>query len=169
MVNIADIAKMTCSGRVFGPVFPKEVEDVVVSKKTEIPVANPVSTSVCQSDESSKLKAKDDDEVLKLIKRSEFNVMEQLLQTPSKIFLLSLLMNSEAYMEALKKVVEQAYVEHDVTVDQFDHIVANITSCNNLSFCHEELPGVGRNHNLALHISMNCKEYALNVLPEVGI
>ncbi|KAI5396377.1 hypothetical protein KIW84_062543 [Lathyrus oleraceus] len=73
-----------------------------------------------------------------------------------------MLMNSEAHREALHKVLEQAYVEHDVTVDQFDHIVANITSCNNLSFCDEELPEEGRNHNLALHISMNCKDDALS-------
>ncbi|KAI5404903.1 hypothetical protein KIW84_051889 [Lathyrus oleraceus] len=60
-------------------------------------------------------------------------------------------------------------MEHDVTVDQFDHIVANITSCNNLSFCDEELPEESRNHNLALHISMNCKEGALsNVLVDTG-
>ena len=60
-------------------------------------------------------------------------------------------------------------MEQDVTVDQFDHIVANITSCNNLSFCDEELPEEGRNHNLALHILMNCKEDALsNVLVDTG-
>ncbi|KAI5389575.1 hypothetical protein KIW84_075022 [Lathyrus oleraceus] len=120
--------------------------------------------------ESRNLKAKsDDDEVLRLIKRSEFNVVEQLLQTPSKIFVLSLLLNSEAHREALQRVLEQAYVEQDVTVDQFDHIVANITSCNNFSFCDEELPKEGRNHNLALHISMNCKEDALsNVLIDTG-
>ncbi|KAI5436551.1 hypothetical protein KIW84_022883 [Lathyrus oleraceus] len=71
--------------------------------------------------------------------------------------------------EALQKVLEQAYVDHDVIVDQFDHIVANITSCNNLSFCDEELPEEGKNHNLALHISMNCKEDALsNVLVDIG-
>ncbi|KAI5416876.1 hypothetical protein KIW84_041758 [Lathyrus oleraceus] len=46
--------------------------------------------------------------------------------------------------------------------DEFDHIVANITSCNNLSFCDEELPEEGRNHNLALHILINCKENALS-------
>ena len=59
-------------------------------------------------------------------------------------------------------MLEQAYVELDVTVDQFDHIVSNITSCNNLSFCDEELPEEGRNHNLALHISRNYKEDALS-------
>ncbi|KAI5409974.1 hypothetical protein KIW84_055441 [Lathyrus oleraceus] len=60
-------------------------------------------------------------------------------------------------------------MEQDVTVAQFDHIVANITSCNILSFCDEELPKEGRNHNLAFHISMNCKEDALsNVLVDTG-
>ncbi|KAI5441167.1 hypothetical protein KIW84_010578 [Lathyrus oleraceus] len=69
----------------------------------------------------------------------------------------------------MQKVLEQAYVEHDVTVDQFDHIMANITSCNNLNFCDEELPEEGRNHNLTLHISMNCKEDALsNVLVDTS-
>ena len=97
-------------------------------------------------------------------------MVEQLLQTPSKISVLSLLMNSEAYREALQRVLEQAFVEHDVMVDQFDHIVANITSCNNLSFCDEELPKEGRNHNLALHISMNCKDDALsNVLVDTDL
>ncbi|KAI5434816.1 hypothetical protein KIW84_021581 [Lathyrus oleraceus] len=95
-------------GRVFGPVFPKEVEDVSIIKKVDMLAVNPVSAPVCQSGESSKLKPNNDDGV-----------------------------------EALQKVLEQAYVEHDVTVDQFDHIIANITSCNNLSFCDEELPEEG--------------------------
>ena len=58
VVNTADIAKVTRSGRVFGPVFSEEVEDVLASKKAETPVANLVGTSVCQSGESSKLKTK---------------------------------------------------------------------------------------------------------------
>ncbi|KAI5384540.1 hypothetical protein KIW84_071516 [Lathyrus oleraceus] len=101
VVNIADIAKVTRSDRVFSLVFLKVVEDVSVGKKAEIPAMNLVNDPMCQSGESSKLKTNDDDKVLRLIKRSEFNVVEQLLQTPSKIYVLSLLMNSEAYREAL--------------------------------------------------------------------
>ncbi|KAI5444422.1 hypothetical protein KIW84_012882 [Lathyrus oleraceus] len=169
VVSIVDVTKVTRSGSVFGPVFPKDKEESVVSKKVEVPVVDPVGVSKGKSGESSDLKANNDDEVLRLIKRSEFNMVEQLLQTPSKISVLSLLMNSESHREALQRVLEQAFVEHDVTVDQFDHIVANITSCNNLSFCDEELPEEGRNHNLDLHISMNCKEDALsNVLVDTG-
>ncbi|KAI5445534.1 hypothetical protein KIW84_013677 [Lathyrus oleraceus] len=169
IVSITDVTKVTRSGRVFEPVFPKDKEESVVSKNVEVPDVDPISASKGKSGESSILKANDDDEVLRLIKRSEFNMVEQLLQTPSKISVLSLLMNSEAHREALQKVLEQAFVEYDVTVDQFDHIVANITSCNNLNVCDEELPEEGRNHNLALHISMNCKDDALsNVLVDTG-
>ena len=62
-----------------------------------------------------------------------------------------------------------AYVDHDVIIEQFDSIVANITACNNLSFCDDDLPEEGKDHNLALHISMNCKDDALsNVLVDTG-
>ena len=60
--------------------------------------------------------------------------------------MLSLLLSSEAHREALQKVLEQAFVEPDVTVNQFDSIIANITACNNLGFCDEELPEEGRDH-----------------------
>ena len=91
VVSITDVTKVTCSDRVFGPVFPKDKEEAVVSKKVEVPVESPVGCSKDKSSESSDLKANDDDEVLRLIKRSEFNVVEKLLQTPSKISVLSLL------------------------------------------------------------------------------
>ncbi|XP_058747178.1 uncharacterized protein LOC131620188, partial [Vicia villosa] len=98
-----------------------------------------------------------------------YKIVDQLMQTPSKISILSLLLNSEAHREALMKVLDQAFVDHDVTVDHFDGIIANITACNNLSFCDEELPEEGKNHNLALHISMNCQSDSLsNVLVDTG-
>ncbi|KAI5445762.1 hypothetical protein KIW84_013842 [Lathyrus oleraceus] len=107
--------------------------------------------------------------MLRLIKRSEYNVVDQPLQTPSKISVLSLLLNSEPYREALQKVLDMEYVDHDVTIEQFDSIVANITACNNLSFCDSYLPEEGKDHNLALHISMGCKDDAMsNVLVDTG-
>ncbi|KAI5420445.1 hypothetical protein KIW84_044296 [Lathyrus oleraceus] len=78
-------------------------------------------------------------------------------------------MNSEPHREALQKVLDLAYVDHDVTIEQFDSIVANITACNTLSFCDADLPEEGRDHNMALHISMNCKSDAMsNVLVDTG-
>jgi len=67
------------------------------------------------------------------------------------------------------KVVDQAFLDHDVTLGQFGGIVGNITACNTLSFSDEELPEEGRNHKLALHISVNCKSDALSkVLIDTG-
>ena len=87
----------------FSLVFPKGMEDVSVGKKAKIPTVDPISVPMCQSGEFSMLKTNDDDDkVLFLIKKSEFNVVEQLLQTPSMIFVMSLLMNSKAHKDPLK-------------------------------------------------------------------
>ena len=60
-------------------------------------------------------------------------------------------------------------MDHDVTVDQFDGVVGNITTCNVLSFSDEELLLEGRKHNYALHISMRCREESLsNILVDTG-
>ncbi|KAI5391447.1 hypothetical protein KIW84_076311 [Lathyrus oleraceus] len=85
VVSIDDVTKVTRSGRVFGSVFPKNMEDISVNKKVEVSVVDSVSPPKCQSGESNGLKPNDDDEVLRLIKKSEFNMVEQLLPTPSKI------------------------------------------------------------------------------------
>ncbi|XP_050875250.1 uncharacterized protein LOC127078874 [Lathyrus oleraceus] len=75
----------------------------------------------------------------------------------------------EFLKEALLKVLAQAHVTQNITVDQFDGVVANITACNTLSFIREELPEDGQNHNRALHISVKCKDDALaRVLVDTG-
>jgi hypothetical protein len=47
------------------------------------------------------------------------------MQTPSKISILSLLLNSDVHIEALMMVLDQAFVDHDVTIDQFRGILPN--------------------------------------------
>lgn len=73
---------MTRSGLVFSLVSPKVTEDVIVGKKAEadVPLVDCVNIPICQYGESSSLKVKDDDgEVHRLIKKSEFNIVEKLL------------------------------------------------------------------------------------------
>ncbi|XP_050920028.1 uncharacterized protein LOC127137625 [Lathyrus oleraceus] len=160
VVNNADVSGVTQNGRVFTAANPIGSENVVIEKSTQ------EKTSVIQVGQSNIGNQNvDQDEILKLIKKSDFNVVDQLSDTPSKISVLSLLMTSEAHREALQKVLEKSYMDHDAKIDQFDGIVANITACKNLSFNDEELLDKGRNNNLAMHISMNCQEDALsNVL-----
>ncbi|KAI5398802.1 hypothetical protein KIW84_064255 [Lathyrus oleraceus] len=181
VVNIADVSGLTRSGRVFSMPTKSQADTrrVDTADSATRPLGNSSSClnptlavdrpaaavkTPIPAGQNGMMK-EDYDEMLRLIKTSEYNVVDQLLQTPSKISVLSLLMNSEPYREALQKVLDVAYVDHDVTIEQFDSIVANITACNNLSFCDADIPEVGRDHNLALHISMNCKDDALsNVL-----
>ncbi|GAU10591.1 hypothetical protein TSUD_421010, partial [Trifolium subterraneum] len=155
--NIAGSSKILRSGRILPGVVQEKTDSSV--EKTQIPGASKTSERVYE----------DSDEVLKMIKRSEYKIVDQLLQTPSKISMLSLLLNSDAHREALMKVLDQAYVDHDVTLGQFGSIVGNVTACNNLSFSDEELPERGRGHNLALHISVICKNDSIsNVLVDTG-
>ncbi|GAU40233.1 hypothetical protein TSUD_219430 [Trifolium subterraneum] len=99
--NIADNSKILRSGRILPGVVQEKTGSSV--EKTQIPDSSGTSERVYE----------DSDEVLKMIKRSEYKIVDQLLQTPSKISILSLLMNSDAHREALMKVLDQEYVDHD--------------------------------------------------------
>lgn len=52
------------------------------------------------------------------------------------------------------KILGATHVTEDITVDQFDGVVANITTRSFLGFSDDELPIEGRAHNKALNISM---------------
>jgi len=165
VVNITEDSRVLRYGRVIPTLFPKKANALVIE---QVQAKN--STTTKDAGQTSRTNTNADfEELLKLIKKSECKVIGQLMQTPSKISILSLLLNSEAHRNSLMKVLNQAFVDHDVTSRQFDGIVGNITACNNLSFSDEELPEEGRNHNMALHISVNCKTDALtNVLVDTG-
>src|SRR3954470_13433928 len=122
VVNIADVSRVTRSGLVFNRTT-KSVE----KPSEEVPHGQDnLPTNAVQ--------VKENDEILKLIQRSEYNIVDQLLHTPSRISVLSLLLSSEAHREALQKVLERAFVEPSVTISQFNNIFANISAGTNLSF-----------------------------------
>lgn len=97
---------------------------------------------------------------------SDYKVVYQLNQTPSKILMLSLLLSSEVHKEDLLKIMNEAHVMKNIITDQFDRVVVNITANNSLGFNNEELPAEGQAHNRALHISMKCLD---NILSRVLI
>lgn len=78
-------------------------------------------------------------EFIKLIKKSDYKIVDQLGQTPSKISILSLLLSSEAHCKALLKVLNTAHVMQDIIVNQFDDVVANIIANKYLGFNEAEL------------------------------
>ena len=74
------------------------------------------------------------EEILKIIKRSNYNVVEQLGQTPSKISILALLLCSEAHANALVKFLKTTHVPQETYIDQFQDCVASLTGDNGLGF-----------------------------------
>lgn len=98
------------------------------------------------------------EELLRLIRKNDYKVVDQLNQTPSKIYILPLLFSSEAHRGALLKILNEAHVTHDIPVNQFDEVVANITASSCLEFNNDELPPEAQAHNKALHISVKFQD-----------
>ena len=113
---------------------------------------------------------KEMEEILKVIKKSDYNVVEQLGQTPSKISMLALLLCSEAHAKALIKFLKTAHVPQETSADQFQEYVAILTIDNGLGFSDADLTIKGRKHNDALHVSVECRGTTLaHVLVETGL
>ncbi|KAK9011582.1 hypothetical protein V6N11_044429 [Hibiscus sabdariffa] len=122
------------------------------------------------------IKESEAEEFLKILKHSEFNVVEQLNKLPARISMLSVLLSSEPHRNTLLKLLNQTFVPKEVSVDMVDRLVGNITMDNFISFSDEEIPAGTRGSHKALHITTRCKGHilpgvlidngsALNVLP----
>ena len=104
---------------------------------------------------------KETEEFLKFIKHSEYSIVEQLHKLPAKISLLALMMNSEPHREAVLKVLKQAYVPHDASIEKIDHLVGNVMMDNYISFSDDEIPPNGHGSTKALHITTKVKDCTL--------
>ncbi|XP_073219764.1 uncharacterized protein [Cicer arietinum] len=71
-------------------------------------------------------------------------------------------MNSESHQKLLMKILNEAHVTHDITLDKFGGIINNITTNNHITFIDDELPTEGRRHNKALHISVMCLDHIIS-------
>ncbi|XP_050919820.1 uncharacterized protein LOC127137396 [Lathyrus oleraceus] len=90
------------------------------------------------------------EEFLRIIKKSEYKLVDHLQQTPSKISILSLLLSSEGHRDALLKILKKAYVPQEITVNQLETVVSSVNASHGLGFTNLDLTIDGRNHNKAL-------------------
>ena len=79
-------------------------------------------------------------EFLKFIKQSDYKVIEQLNHTPARISLLLLFLNSKPHGQVLMKVLNQAHVCHDISIENLGGIIGNIMADNYLTFIDDEIP-----------------------------
>ena len=71
------------------------------------------------------------EEFLKIIKKSDFKIVEQLGKNPSKISMLSLLLCSDVHAQTLIKFLKKAHMPQETITDQFENCVASLTTAMN--------------------------------------
>ncbi|KAI5405471.1 hypothetical protein KIW84_052309 [Lathyrus oleraceus] len=153
--NMGGPGGFTRSGRLFVPQVPKDnnAEALARTKGKQVVVEEePVRKEVPEN-----YFEKDVEEFMRIIKKSDYKIVDQLNQTPSKISILSLLMCSEAHRNALLKMLNMAYVPQEISVNQLEGVIANVNTRHGLGFTDLDLTPEGRNHNRALRITMECK------------
>ena len=191
VTNITGLSGVTRSGRVFASPHPAELPSKgkapMVQEPTDIATpSKEVDPPVVRGAEKKEglqgktVTLEEAHEFLRLIQQSEFKVVEQLNKTPARISLLELLINSEPHRALLMKVLNDAHVAHDISVEGFEGIVNHITTNNYIAFAEEEIPVEGRGHNKALHVSVRCMDHvvakvlidngsSLNVMPKTTL
>ncbi|KAH1232989.1 hypothetical protein GmHk_09G025525 [Glycine max] len=142
VTNIMGLSGVTRSGRVFAPT-DLPIQPTNVKGKAKV---------VEEQDDKTPLTPNEDIP-------SEFKVIEQLNKTPARVSLLELLMSSEPHRALLVKVLNEAHVDQDISVEGFGGLANNITANNYLAFAEEEIPAEGRGHNKALRISVKCMDH----------
>ncbi|XP_071920608.1 uncharacterized protein [Coffea arabica] len=150
------------------PVLKEEVSAVMKSGRITSPSAAsaPVQGSNCESTTKPAVTEKEAWDFLKRLKRSEYNVVEQLNKMPAQIFILHLLFTSDLHRDALLEVLTKARIPKDISVDNLSHIVGNILTSKQITFSDEELPAEGTGHNKALYVAVRCNG---RMLPKVLI
>ncbi|OWM76993.1 hypothetical protein CDL15_Pgr011718 [Punica granatum] len=95
---------------------------------------------------------------MKIIKASEYKIVEQMGKSSAHISLLALLLSSEPHRQALLKVLTAAQVPKETPAAQIEETISTIFS-NVISFSDDELPSEGYEHSRALHIVCKCNNF----------
>ncbi|KAH1254404.1 hypothetical protein GmHk_04G010856 [Glycine max] len=130
VTNIMGLSGVTRSGRVFAPpdllVQPANVKGkgkVVEEQDGEAPHASnkdiPAKGLPEKKDGKNEVSLEEASQFLCIIQQSEFKVIEQLNKTPARVSLLELLMSSEPHRALLVKVLNEAHVAQDISVEGF--------------------------------------------------
>ncbi|RDX65155.1 hypothetical protein CR513_56208, partial [Mucuna pruriens] len=164
-INIAGVGGITGSGQIYA------LEDT--RKEETLEQGSPsIAKKARVTEKGSEMERKEE--------HSEYELMDQLKQTPTNISLLSLLMNSESHRKVLIRVLNEANMDKNISVDKLEGIVGHIMANNYITFSNEEIPAEGRGHNRALNISVRCfdcfltkvlidNDSSLNVLPKATL
>ncbi|PKI61318.1 hypothetical protein CRG98_018309 [Punica granatum] len=141
---------ITRSGRVY--------ENPTATDKGKAPAAEIEAIPGVPPTPPKKVTEEEAEAFMKIIKASEYKVVEQMAKSPAHISLLALLLSSEPHREALLRVLTAAQVPKGTPPNRIEETVSSIFS-NTISFSNDELPSEGCAHSRALHIVCKCNNH----------
>jgi hypothetical protein len=141
-----EISGLTRSGRCF---TPEELRKAKGKEVVDLDKALEVNKPITEEESN---------DFLKLIKHSEYCIVDQLKKNPARISLMSLILSSEPHRNALQKVLNEAYVPQDIEHKTMEHLVGRIHATNYLYFTADELDAEGTGHNKPLYITVRYKD-----------
>jgi len=123
--NITGTQHITRSGKVYS------LDNVQPSKGKKVEEQRAVK--------NVKGKTIEEDEFLQIMKRSKYDIIDQLKKTPARISILSLIMNSETHRNAIQKVLDEAYVQPNVTPEKVINMINVAKMVSSISFYEDEV------------------------------
>ena len=143
------IGGLTRSGRVYDPAEELKRKAAVEEASKKV------------LEESEAAEEKEQGIAKKVMKVSEYKIMDQLAKVPAQISLLGLLMSSTAHREALFKVLDEVKVPDSVSTDKLGLIVNSVFTMDQISFSPEELGEEGNQHTKPLFIVVKCQNMVI--------
>ncbi|PKI66317.1 hypothetical protein CRG98_013279, partial [Punica granatum] len=143
---------ITHSGRVYQDLEPVD--------KGKAPTAAFKDNVRAESIPTKKVTEEEAEAFMKVIKASEYKVVEQMGKSPAHISLLALLLSSEPHRDTLLKVLTAAQVPKETAPQRIEETVSSIFS-NQVSFSEDEIPSKGQGHLRALHIVCKCNNHVI--------
>ncbi|XP_019252792.1 PREDICTED: uncharacterized protein LOC109231596 [Nicotiana attenuata] len=151
--EVGEIGGFTRSGRCYSP---EELRKAKQIREGHLPIKKPVTEA-------------DAEEFLKKMKVQDYSIIDQLRKTPTQISLLSLLLHSKEHGRVLIKVLNEAHISEETTVNQLEKMANRFFEVNRISFTDDELPEEGARHNRALNLMVKCEgHYVKRVMVDGG-
>jgi hypothetical protein len=116
-----------------------------------------------QTEAAPKKKVTDEEAAafMRIVRDSEYKVIDQLRKTPAQISLLALLLSSDLHREAVTNVLKEAIVPKEISPRQVENLIGSVFA-GQVTFGDEELGPEGQQHVKALHIVCKSQGYVLS-------
>lgn len=145
--NLAGTGRITISGRVFPSQNTQDNASALKKAKGKQLIADnqePVQINVPQQSAVPGISSSQEvDELLRIIRKSDYKVVGQLSHTLSKISILYFLLCYETHINTLVKFLSSSFVPQDITINQLEEVVASISADNGPEFTDFDLPPEG--------------------------